>query len=238
MEVYVAIVHPITHKNFVSRRLIFISVAVIWLIAIGVPVSLFGSMSRVVNGLCYINYMPGSKVFITAYTNFVVKMLIPISCYVFSYTRIVLHVRRKSKVRSTATNIPSGKSSTATASSIDKGAMKTSFVKAQKNVAMTLLYTIILHIITWLGNQVFVFMWAYGAALSTTSALGQILQLNVTGCVSPFVYMVKYEKFRAAAKQAYRGLCDRLACNGVQGLDNTKASSRLVTKPVCNSDRH
>ncbi len=59
-------------------------------------------------------------------------------------------------------------------------------------------------------TQVFVFMWAYGVPLNTTSALSQILQLNASGCVSPFVYVAKYEKFRFAVKQIYRRLCNEI----------------------------
>lgn len=74
------------------------------------------------------------------------------------------------------------------------------FSRASHNVAITVLYTLIIHVIAWSGNQVQVLMTSFGFVVDTSSSLYQILLLATycTSCVNPVVYVIKYKEFRRA----------------------------------------
>lgn len=73
------------------------------------------------------------------------------------------------------------------------------YTRASHNVAITVLYTSIIHVVAWTGNQVQVLMTAF-SFVDSTSSLFQILILftYITSCVNPIVYVVKYKEFRQA----------------------------------------
>lgn len=73
------------------------------------------------------------------------------------------------------------------------------YTRASHNVAITVLYTSVIHVVAWTGNQVQVLMGAF-SFIDSTSSLFQmcILFTYITSCVNPVVYVVKYREFRQA----------------------------------------
>lgn len=199
IEVYLSIVHRALHTKFISKRVVFATVAFIWLASTTIPMGLYMKVAQVVNSLCYVSYNFSSVALATAISNFTLRMVLPLICYVTCYWRIAVFLRARSKVMVMPW------------SSGGSGKQKAS-TRAQKNVILTVLYTVILHVLTWTGNQVFFLMAACGSPLNMTS-VSQVLQLAVytSSCVNPFIYIIKYERFRDAAKLTYQRLA--LCCH-------------------------
>ena len=100
VEVYVAIVHPVGHKNFITTRLMLIIVIIIVLASITFHVSYTLSTSDIGGGKCYLGRIfpsPQMKSFFIC-INFILKYFIPVVVFVFCYTSMALSLK-KNKVR-------------------------------------------------------------------------------------------------------------------------------------------
>jgi hypothetical protein len=205
IEIYLAIIHPTLHKNYVTRRNIVIFVVGNWFVSVAAPAGILLKLSRVIGGLCYYSYEWPSMGISVGIANLVVRMAIPLAIYVFCYSRIVIFLRSRNKINSASSILSNHQSPTH---------QPVAYVRAQRNVILTVFYAIVLHAFTWTGYQVFLMMAALDTPLSTTSPLSQVLQLGVytNSCVNPIVYVVKYERFRKAAKLVCRHWLRRVPC--------------------------
>ena len=84
-----------------------------------------------------------------------------------------------------------------------------SYMKCRKNIAITLFYSTTIFIASCTGNQVQIVANAFGYPLDMTSLLFQLLLLAVylNGCINPFIYIIKYKRFRSAAAKQYPQIC-------------------------------
>lgn len=80
------------------------------------------------------------------------------------------------------------------------------YSRASHNVAITVLYTVVIHVVAWTGNQVQVLLTIFGYVNTSTSLLNQILLLvsYLTTSINPIIYVMKYKEFRQALS-SYRG---------------------------------
>jgi hypothetical protein len=71
---------------------------------------------------------------------------------------------------------------------------------ASHNVAITVLYTVVIHVVAWIGNQVQFLLTVFGYVNIPSSPLNQILLLAtyLTSSVNPVIYVMKYKEFRRA----------------------------------------
>jgi hypothetical protein len=60
IEVYMAIVHPVTHKNIFNRRLVTITVVCCWVFGIAYNVGVAMSIAYITDGVCYLDYSRSS----------------------------------------------------------------------------------------------------------------------------------------------------------------------------------
>jgi hypothetical protein len=151
--------------------------------------------------------------------NFVIKVVAPIIVYVTCNALILRRIKQQSRVNIAMATITSVDISTSTAAGKTtkrqdtKPATLTSsderkegrrkrgaYSRMRKNVAMTLLYTLAVHVIALTGNQTLIIAGVFGSPPDTTSLLFQILRLMtyIGACTNPFIYVIKYERFRAA----------------------------------------
>ena len=99
IEVCLSIVHPVAHKRYISHRLVTVSVIACWLFSTIYHLGVLIGVSRVVDGLCYIGYewlkvkLPLSIVII------ILKVLLPVSCFIICYVFIIRKLRRLNKVQ-------------------------------------------------------------------------------------------------------------------------------------------
>jgi hypothetical protein len=83
-----------------------------------------------------------------------------------------------------------------------RGAMGGRYEKVRLNITITVFYTLVIHLLSWLGQQIIVFMSVFGYTIVPTGALFQLLQLAtyISSSVNPIIYIIKYDKFRQASK--------------------------------------
>jgi 7 transmembrane receptor (rhodopsin family) len=161
-----AIVHPVLHKNIVNRRLVAVMVTIAWCIGF-VNATAFFSVARVVNGVCYGNYNWSSVVVPLSTSIFLVKMVFPMLIYATCY--ILTFISLKRRARKVAIAVPTAAvasyradNSPSQPPAVLAVSMTTplteadmhSYSRASHNVLVTVLYTLILHVIAWTGNQV------------------------------------------------------------------------------------
>lgn len=153
-------------------------------------------------------------------------MVLPVACYCICYFLVARNLRSQHTVHSyigpphsssaltqstTARALPHVNQIEKDASPENKiGGKKArdKFWHARRNVALTVFYTIILHIITWTGSQVQLLFSTFGYALDSNSPLAQVLQLLIycNSCVNPIIYVIKYERFREGVARIIRQL--------------------------------
>ena len=237
VEVCFAIVYPIRHQTVFNKRLIFIAVALTWVCSIAYPLGFYVDISKVVNGLCYASYGWARIAVAGSITNFMVKLIVPILCYIACYVRIAIFLQMKAAINPINTNIRLknfsfnrakdrdvhlGLSNDSTIAKNSHQAILSNdnakgrnnrqlnssndYARARNNVAITLFYTLIIHICTSAGTQTLVLLTAFGYIYDSTSVLVQILQLALysNSCINPFIYLIKYERFREAVMRNLR----------------------------------
>lgn len=119
---------------------------------------------------------------------------------------------------------------------------KRQYSRASHNVAITVLYTVVIHIVAWTGNQVLTLSTAFGYVNNPASQLNQFLLLAtyLTSGVNPVIYVMKYNEFRRALRASftalYRGKLLRgqrisfttgSAGSGSQSVDTRKSTTPL-----------
>jgi hypothetical protein len=160
-------------------------------------------IERVINGVCYLNYGWLTLALPLSITNFLVKMGIPLLIYTGCYVSTFVSLRRRARnVVTMAT--------TATAevtSSTIRTTAANHYSRASHNVAVTVLYTILIHVVAWSGNQVQVLMSAFRYPVDPSEYLYQILLLAMytNNCMNPLIYVTKYRDFRRAVWHCFVG---------------------------------
>jgi hypothetical protein len=56
IEVFLAVVHPLTHRTYISRRLVVKVVVAVWSLSLVYYTGFFLSFAGIVNNLCYPSY--------------------------------------------------------------------------------------------------------------------------------------------------------------------------------------
>ena len=206
IEVFVAIAHSAHHKQIFNDRSITVMVIAIWLVSIIYPLSTYLSISRVVNGLCYVSYNWQQSGLTISICNFMIRFTIPVVAFLICYLLIFKFLLRRKR------NVSVLHLSSSTAAVLPQYPIDT-FGRARNNVAITLLYTLVIHFLTTTGNQVLVLLYACGYSYDTTAILPQLFALAtyVSSCINPFVYVVKYERFRQAVKNIWGGYLPTLS---------------------------
>ena len=195
IEIYFAIAHSINHKKIFNNRSVTVIVIAIWCASIVYPLAIYLSLSRVVNGLCYVAYNWQKWGSLISIVNFMIRFIIPGLAFLMCYLLILKFLlRRKRRVH----GLPL---SSSPAIGLQPNPPDI-FGKARSNVAITLLYTLIFHFVTTTGNQILVLLYAFGYFYDTTSMMPQlfVLAMYISSCINPFVYTAKYELFRRAVR--------------------------------------
>ncbi len=204
IEVYMAIVHPVKHKHIFSHRLVALMVAGAWVISIGFLLSVPLGIAKVINGACFPAYGWPSLALPLGIVSFLLRMVMPILCYGLCYALTFASLKTRAKiacqtVAMSTTNQKQGPQLLASQiSSVAATANHKQYSRASQNVAITVFYTIVFHVLAWTGNQVQILVIIFGYPIDPSSLLYQILLLATycTSCINPFIYVIKYKKFR------------------------------------------
>ena len=95
-EVYLAIVHPVIHKNLITTKLLVIVAVIIFLGSTTFHFSYNMATSEVILGKCYISRnwpSPQVKSFFVC-VNFTIKYFIPLVIFAFCYIGMALSLKR------------------------------------------------------------------------------------------------------------------------------------------------
>lgn len=215
IEVYIAIVHPVFHKNHFHHKLVAVMVVGAWIIGVSYCMGMSMGIARVINGICYVTLGWPPIALGGGFAAFLLRMGVPILCYGVCYVLIFASLKSRAKIaaQTVATKTSTKKrgemkihpqtSSLPTATPTAASASQKQFSRASQNVVTTVLYTTVIHVVTWTGNQVLIFMTAFGYVTDFQAPTFQVLLLATycNSCVNPFVYIVKYREFRRAVKR-------------------------------------
>lgn len=141
-------------------------------------------------------------------------MVVPLLLYITCNSLILRRIQLQSRVALTSiTDAPRTKGGNTVKSRPGSGM---GYSRVRKNVAMTLLYTLGIHVLAATGNQTLSVMTAFGYPIDTKGLLFQILRLMtyIGACTNPFIYVIKYGRFRAAVATMLRCLAVNICRNG------------------------
>jgi Na+/H+ antiporter NhaC len=119
------------------------------------------------------------------------------------------------------------------------------YSRASHNVAITVLYTVVIHVVAWTGNQVQVLLTIFGYVNTSTSLLNQILLLvsYLTTSINPVIYVMKYKEFRQALSSfaLYRGKSvaglQRVGFTGSGAASGSVSGSQSANTTQCTSTK-
>lgn len=209
IEVYMAIAHPVTHKNMFNRRIVTIIVVCCWVFGIALNAGINMGTAYVINGLCYLPF--GRPSVAVPVSIFVLRIIVPILIYGLSYALTFASLKARVRVATQSiamtavfTNEPERGVQTNRANVNAASANQQQYSRASVNVAITVLYTILIHVAAWSGSQIIILRGGIGYD-DGSLLLVQIFVLATysTSCVNPFVYIIKYKEFRNAAKRVW-----------------------------------
>ncbi len=187
LDRYVALVHPLVHRNRCSRKKIYIIMAAVWLFGPGwqssyvIPTS---GLSE--SGKCTIVKMYPSPQ-IQRFVGILAAMLeyfIPLLIITFAYTRMAIVLRRGVNTRS--------------GNNVISDTREQRMLKASTKVVKTLLAISLSFIVCWSPNQIFYTMYNCGVKVDFKSTFYHfsVVLAFLNCCVNPLIYSLRYEEFQ------------------------------------------
>ena len=202
IERYVKVVHPIIHRNSFTKRKALITIATVWIWGIFFNLVIIVPTTKIVYGTCWIFSIWPTDTWrrFVGVLILVVQFFIPVTVMVFSYSRMILVLRRK------ATSVTAGpaslvgvqgKHSTATAH-------EKSLSRIQKNLLKTLMIVTAGYVLCLCWDQVFLLLVNIGYFSDWQKypfSYFFLMMAFANSCINPFIYLFKYEEFQKGAKQ-------------------------------------
>ena len=199
IERYMMVVFPMEHKVTFTRKKALWVVLGVWLFGpcyeflSGVPTSV------VKEGVCYgFAYFPNAS-WQKAYglITIAIAFFLPMAIHIMLYCHMVVVLRRRAAALKNGHQHPTHSGS----DPVQK------MPKAQKNLLKTMAVVTVCFFFCWSWNQLAFFFYNLGVNydLSSDFHLFTITAVNLNSCINPFVYIVKYEEFKAAAGKLLRG---------------------------------
>ncbi len=98
IEVYMAIAHPVRHKNVFNHRLVALMVTAAWMIGIAYTLGIHLGIARVINGSCYGSYGWSAIALPVGVLGFFVRMIFPIAIYGVFYSMTFSFLKHRARV--------------------------------------------------------------------------------------------------------------------------------------------
>ena len=207
LDRYFAMCHPIRHRSTFTKRRIQLAMGAAW--AIGFLYEAYWIfLNHHVTDVGCIPIWPSQKAqMAVGIMLFIVEYLLPIFIMGFCYINIicVIHRRRHSTLSTQVEN----------------------FLRARKNVSITLCLVAISFFVCWTPTEVSYLMfncgWGYDFNSIFHDVVVVLVQLNL--CVNPWIYSFKYEMFQRQLKDIFCGCCcdtsSNSLCDGMNSAANT-----------------
>ena len=197
VERYFAIVHPVKHKLLFTKRKAFLAIVSVWAWSVLYNFLSFFPQSGLYKNTCYVwgfwGFSGARQIYGIA--NFCIKMLFPVIVFSFCYMAMAKSMKSNKNSENNTHN----------------DATLTSYEKIHRNIFKTLLYAVVLHVVSWIDNQFLVIAYAFGYPLDFSSTVYNIALalIYVSILANPVIYALKYRKFRTAMRQT---CCGRQLC--------------------------
>ena len=212
LERYLAIAHPVFHRNHFSNRLVAILIVVDWFLATlaFVPLTMIFSVN---DGICVPNWPSRSLDLAYGTTLSSATVFLPCIILVLGYGRMIWVLRKRSKV----------------ANSFAPGTTRNQGMsKSQQNITMTMIFLAIVYVICLMPYQVYtlttIITEKHVENFSSNTYSFLLIWSLMNCCINPFIYAIKYETF----KKGIRRMLKLKASKHVTSTDTME--SRLANK--------
>ncbi len=196
IERYFATCQPVKHQtcNMYSNRLVKMVVVAAWMGG-WFSQSYLLLIVHNIEGVCKVIWPSHTvQVVVGLFIIHSIVVFIPLGVIIFSYAKIILELRKRSRARAGDNNQDA----------------RNMLTRANINVIKTLLVVAIFFVICWTPSAVNNAL--YNLGLMTNFAvpiLDAIVVLNL--CINPFIYCFTYERFQKQVKEMLCGGCQRNA---------------------------
>ena len=218
LDRYVALVHPIVHRNRCSRKILYIIMAIIWFFGLyqaSYIIPLSGVMES--GERCKIGGYPSPEIQrFVGVLEFTLQYFIPLFIFTFAYARIALVLRHG--LRTTGDNGVHGRS--------DRREER--MLEASRKVFKTLLTVSVSFVVCWSPNQILYVMFNFGVRVDFESTLYyvSIILAVLNCCVNPIIYSLRYEEFQ-------RELLRQVRCWNSASSESSSGTSRQPQPGKC-----
>lgn len=194
IERYLMVVHPFHHKVAFTRKKAIIIMVAVWMIGIGYEFLSGIPTTVVVDGVCipFSNFPSPDWQKAYGFITITVAFFVPTIVHPVLYGHMVVVMRKR------ASNLGNQ-------SSTDGQRLS----RTQRNLLKTSAIITICFFLCWSWNQMAFFFFNLGVNYDMTSSfhLFTIIAVNFNCCINPFVYVVKYEEFKRAARKLVMKRC-------------------------------
>ena len=192
VERYFATCQPVRHRNSFSNRLVKMIMVAAWICgwlsnSNGLPTT------HNINGVCKIIWPSRIvQIVVAFFIGYSIVIFIPLGVIIFSYTKIILELRKRSKARVGNNNQDA----------------RNILTRANINVIKTLIVVAIFFVICWTPVSINYALYNLGLIDNFVNpTFDAIVVLNL--CVNPFIYCFTYERFQKQVIVMLRGGCQR-----------------------------
>ena len=214
LERYLAIVHPVWHKNHVTWKLTMVGLAFPWLL--GNAWGMYDiPTSPIVDEECFPFTFPtllGARAFGLA--TFIIQFPIPLLIMIVCYIRIFLVFTGRRQ---------------ATGSDARVSKVENDRIKARENVLKTLVTVCVAFFLCWVSNQVYFLLFNIGIGLTMSNPFYpfSVATAQINCAINPLIYAAKYTEFRKAfVRLVRRGKV------GTEGDGSTLSTAITATSTV------
>ncbi|XP_022105717.1 galanin receptor type 3-like [Acanthaster planci] len=185
LERYLAICHPVKHRNIFTKRIAKFGMALVWIIGLTYQ-AYWPFIQFYAEGECYPLWPSVILQRIMGVVLFLCEFLIPLIIMTFSYIRIIMVLRGRGN-----------------------GKISNTFQQAKKNVTTTLCLVFMSYVICWTPTEFTFLLFNLGREYDFTSTTHKVVTVMVlcNMCVNPFIYAFKYDHFKKHAKRMFCRCC-------------------------------
>lgn len=223
-ERYIMVVHPIWHKNHFRPWWTYTAVAFCWANSVATNTGTYFASTTVIDGQCYTGATFSSPAVAAAVASFTSAFyfLLPLTTFIFCYSRILMVFRRKTSDLFINPNPVAGASAGPASANNNTNSVH---YRMQMSATKTTIIVTSIFVVCWAPMNLFNL---YSLVSSNVNYNGEVYySLVLVGfmnvCFNPFIYAGKYD----LVKQFARSLVFR--CDNRVATESSKPAGMQIT---------